>query len=217
MHSTSYASLCERIRNHCQQKRWYGPDIYYNSRVFNQFRGGPWILHDFRTSFFPVATEEHIRLSEEVMGLSYPSLLRTLYLQVANGGFGPAYGLPGAFCGYLDAMRKEKDHKYVIQESIVYPHFQEEVFVDLEQYEEQNGDPKRIDIGEYSWPSVWSKFFIFLCGWGCGRSSFLHAQNGRVYYQDEGWLIRQADSLEEWLDRWLQGEDLEQVAWLCFD
>ena len=173
MNSISYASLCERIRNHCHQKQWYGPDGYSNDRMFNQYRSGPWIFHDFRTSFFPVATEEHIRLSEEVMGLSYPPLLRTLYLQVANGGFGPAYGLPGAFCGYRDAMYKEKQHKYVLQESIVYPCFtDEDVFIGLEQYEEQNGDPKRIDIGPYVWPSVWSKFFVYLCEWGCGRSSY---------------------------------------------
>jgi hypothetical protein len=172
VNSISYISLCERIRSHCQQEQWYGPDIYDNCSMFNRHPDGPWILHDFRTSFFPVATEEHIRLSEEVMGLSYPPLLRTLYLQVANGGFGPAYGLPGAFCGYLDAIRKEKHHKYVIQESIVYPHpSEEEVFVYLEEYEEQNGDPKRIDIGPNAWPSVWSKFLI-LGVWAFFVSSF---------------------------------------------
>lgn len=46
-------------------------------------------------------------------------------------------------------MRKEKQYTYILQESVVYPSFTEEdVFIDLEQYEEQNGDPKRIDIGQ---------------------------------------------------------------------
>ena len=130
MKSDDYTSLCERIRNHCRQKQWYGPDIYKDDSVFNQYPGGPWIRHDFHTSFFPLATEEQVRLSEEALGFPYPPLLRTLYLHVANGRVGPAY---------------------------------------------------------------------------------LHACNSRVYYFGEDYLFHQADSLEEWLERWLRGEDLEQV------
>lgn len=215
MNSASYASLFERLQAHCRQRQWYGPDIYYNDKAFNRRPGGPWILHDFRADFFPPATEEQLRLSEEMMGVSYPPALRTLYLHLANGGFGPAYGLVGAFCGYHDAMNKNKDHQYLLHESVVQPSVpKDRTFQDLESYEQEFGNPKMIDIGPDVWPTVWSKSLIYLCEWGCGRSSYLHAHNGRVYFQDEERLFRQADSLEEWLERWLQGEDLEQVSWI---
>ncbi len=210
MNSDNYASLCERIREHCHQKQWYGPDIYKDHPTFNWYPYGPWIRHDFRTGFFPPATEEHLRLSEEAMGFPYPSLLRTLYLRVANGGFGPAYGLVGAFCGYADAMHKEKQHKYILRDSIVYPSFPEEMtFIDIEQYEKQYSEPKQV----YLDPQVWPMHFILLCNWGCGYFSFLHARTGHVYYVGEGYLFHQTDSLEEWFEHWLRGENLEQVMW----
>lgn len=209
--NNDYFSLCKRIRDHCREKQWYGPDIYRNHTTFNRPHfDGPWIRHNFRVDFFPPATEEQLRLSEEAMGFPYPPLLRSLYSQVANGGFGPAYGLVGAFCGYADAMYKEKHHEYRLQESVVAPSFPEGMtFIDLEQYEKQYGQQKKIYLDTYVWPM----HFIYLCEWGCGFFSFLHAKTGRVYYVGENYVFYQASSLEEWLERWLQGENLETVDW----
>jgi hypothetical protein len=39
------------------------------------------------------ATEEQARDSERALGFPIPLLLRRLYLEVANGGFGPKYGV----------------------------------------------------------------------------------------------------------------------------
>ena len=204
MKSDDYTALLERIREHCQQQKWYGPDIYRNQRVLNGSPYGPWIRHNFQNHFFPPAPEEQLRLSEEAMGFPYPPLLRTLYLRLANGGFGPAYGLVGAFGGYADAMRKEEQHEYILQESIVYPSFSEEItLIDLEQCEKSAGDRKKI----YLDPLFWPKYIIELCEWGCGYFSLLHAPTGRVYYFGEDYLFHQADSLEEWLERWLRGEN----------
>jgi len=51
-------------------------------------------------STYPPATEEQLRASEQALGFLLPPLLRTLYAQVANGGFGP--DLPaGAFLPFL--------------------------------------------------------------------------------------------------------------------
>lgn len=159
-------SLHERIREHCYRRQWYGPDMYRNHMTFNKRPYGPWIRHDFRTGFFPPATEEQVRLSEEAMGSPYPPSLRMLYLQVANGGFGPGYGLVGAFCGYADAMHKEKQHEYVLQESVVSRSIPKEAtFIDLEQYEKQYGKPRNmyLDI------DVWPMHFIYLCHWGAAH------------------------------------------------
>ena len=39
------------------------------------------------------ASEEAVEEAERVLGLPFPPLLRRLYLEVGNGGFGPGYGL----------------------------------------------------------------------------------------------------------------------------
>jgi len=40
----------------------------------------------------PVATLEAVLEVEDAIGCALPSLLRRLFLQVANGGFGPRHG-----------------------------------------------------------------------------------------------------------------------------
>ena len=37
----------------------------------------------------PPATAENLRKTEQVLGFQMPELLRTLYREVGNGGFGP--------------------------------------------------------------------------------------------------------------------------------
>ena len=197
--------LYERIREHCQKNQWYGPDIYQNHTTFNQHPHGLWIRHDFRTSFFPPATEEQLRLSEESMGFPYPPLLRSLYGHLANGGFGPAYGLVGAFQGFEDTLYKREQHQYTLRKSLIHRSYPgRETFFDLEEY----GDLKKLYL-DTSWPT----HLIYLCEWGCGFFSFIHARTGRVYYVGENHLFRQADSLEEWLELWLRDENLERIAW----
>lgn len=53
---------------------------------------------------FPPATEAQIVTAEARIGFPLPPLLRRLYLQVANGGFGPAYGLIGVPGGAVDSQ-----------------------------------------------------------------------------------------------------------------
>src|SRR5436190_5225939 len=39
---------------------------------------------------------------ESLLGFRLPPFLRRLYCEVANGGFGPDYGLVGMFAGHTD-------------------------------------------------------------------------------------------------------------------
>jgi hypothetical protein len=41
-----------------------------------------------------------------LLGADLPSLLRRLYLEVANGGFGPGYGVLGLDGGFRDDMKR---------------------------------------------------------------------------------------------------------------
>src|SRR5258708_6812995 len=43
----------------------------------------------------PPATEAEVNAAEAELGFSIPPLLRRLYTEVGNGGFGPNYGLEG--------------------------------------------------------------------------------------------------------------------------
>ena len=47
-----------------------------------------------------VASANEVRLAEEHLGFAIPELLKSIYLNVANGGFGPGYGLIGVAGGH---------------------------------------------------------------------------------------------------------------------
>lgn len=52
-------------------------------------------------SLFSPATEDQIRETEQQLSFPLPPLLRLLYTEIANGGFGPGLGIagtPGGFC-----------------------------------------------------------------------------------------------------------------------
>jgi hypothetical protein len=86
-----FEDLCERIRAHCASHGWYGPD---NARLLGQAT-----RRAERGFLFPPATGDQVRATEEALGFALPTALRAVYLGLANGGFGPGYGLVGASCG----------------------------------------------------------------------------------------------------------------------
>ncbi len=49
-----------------------------------------------------LATPEAVDAVEASLGVTLPVLLRRLYLEVANGGFGPGYGIVGVDGGWTD-------------------------------------------------------------------------------------------------------------------
>jgi hypothetical protein len=58
---------------------------------------------------FPPATEAQLIATERELGYPLPGMLRALYSQLANGGFGPVYGLAGIATGYL--MERDLDNR----------------------------------------------------------------------------------------------------------
>lgn len=62
----------------------------------------PRVVQSFVHEIAPAATEKQLASSESRMGLTIPPLLRRIYSEVGNGGFGPGYGLIGCEGGYRD-------------------------------------------------------------------------------------------------------------------
>jgi hypothetical protein len=85
----SDTQLIKEIRQHCEAHHWYGVDL----------RGPEWetsIAQDDprRTGFVCApATTDQIEETETLFSFSLPPFLRLIYTRLANGGFGPAYGL----------------------------------------------------------------------------------------------------------------------------
>jgi hypothetical protein len=48
----------------------------------------------------PPAATKDIQVAERALGFQVPALLRAIYSEVANGGFGPEYGIVGTKGGF---------------------------------------------------------------------------------------------------------------------
>lgn len=59
-----------------------------------------------RGPFAPLADAD-IRVAEASLGLALPPTLRRLFAEVANGGFGPAYGIMGLTGGMPDDLGRD--------------------------------------------------------------------------------------------------------------
>src|SRR5262249_34940306 len=89
-----HAVLCARIQRYCEARHWYGPDGgLEKERASGDAKGFLHVqpfAHDARIGFeFLPATPEQLDMTEARLGYALPSLLRALYANVANGGFGP--------------------------------------------------------------------------------------------------------------------------------
>lgn len=101
MGQNNYDLLVTRIRQHCEQAAQDG------------LRLGPTTFKRIVTPF-PPTTEQQVGETEQQFGFSLPVLLRLLYTRVANGGFGPGFGIIGAKNGFPGVNHVSGDiaHRY---------------------------------------------------------------------------------------------------------
>lgn len=135
----------------------------------------------------PPITLKQLIEAEAELGLPLPEFLRQLYLQVGNGGFGPANGLIALRGGStIDGLD----------------------LVDLYVKLAVKGPPPPY----YPWP----KHFLIIADWGCIIWTLLNWQNGAVYRfngdrynaDEQPWesvIVPEAPSLEAWFENWLSG------------
>lgn len=117
---------------------------------------------------YPPLSEEEMALIEQNQGYPLPPLLRSLYTTVANGGFGPGYGLtvlsPGA--APADGSPIERHSR----------------LIDLALYLRWYGPS---DYFEFPW-YVWPESLFLICEDGCGYDFYLDCASGCVFYGGAG-------------------------------
>lgn len=232
MNEIPYHSLIERIRLHCKQTAslalqpgaWSMPtpddedyDSYYvpacNSFVALTMKNGEPMLA------FALATEKQLRESEQTLGFALPLLLRLLYLQIANGGFGPGYGLFGIFGGFPFGNSWGNRMKKRNPKEVKGVHLEDYEMITWAQWmaETSPSSPLQANADQiylYVLPyDVWPDHLFFLCDWGCGIVTYLDVKTERIFqsigFQNVYILQYVAPALEEWLERWLAGESLQ--------
>lgn len=144
------------------------------------------------SSVQPPLSPQVLEEAERDLGFALPPLLRELYLQVGNGGFGPGSGL-------FRLTGHPKDDEAIVST-----------------YKMSTGP----DVPEEY--NSWHPRHILVFHWGCNIYSVVDCTttDGSVYrywldrYNAErdgplhAFGILEADSLREWLELWLAGEDL---------
>lgn len=131
-----------------------------------------------------------MRHAENDLGFTLPTGVCQLYTEVANGGFGPGYGIIGLHGGYLSDTGNDVLNEY-------------------KAFRTRNpGDPT------YHWPDT----VLPICHWGCGIYSCVDCADGqaRILRFDpnlvnDDWSIAWGDeclTLKAWLQAWLNGVDL---------
>ncbi|MGH2497866.1 MAG: SMI1/KNR4 family protein [Ktedonobacteraceae bacterium] len=201
---SSHDFLFERIRQKCQRQGWYGGDLLSPTRRI--------VPQDDpqRTGFaFSPASEEQLAATEAALGFSLPPLLRALYAQVANGGFGSGTGIRGASDGYGTPLGSNEDK---IDETIIgcFGRKYHRQQIDLADYEWQKPPVGSINTNDYLFLpyEVWPRHLLRICDMGCVEEVCIDPQE-RLFlaaaseYDGKYLLLRLAPSFEQWLEDWL--------------
>ena len=132
-----------------------------------------------------------VAAAERELWFQFPDLLRAVYTQVGNGGFGRGYGIIGIQGGATDEFRRSLAR----------------VYQDMKQYQE--------DSPLWCWPEQ----LLPVCRLGCGMWSCLDCRRASVpvFIFDPNNLQSDPDDDEETRLRWVNSfwfESRSFVAWL---
>jgi hypothetical protein len=144
-----------------------------------------------RATISKPAIQHELAVDEATLGFSLPPLLKQIYLEVGNGGFGPGYGLLGMSNGARDDLGRTAPEKYWLF---------------------KQGDP---DDAAWSWPEA----LLPICHWGCAIYSCISCADPnfpmRIFdpnlragpsWEDAHFV--EAVSFSSWIRAWAQGKDL---------
>lgn len=185
--------LLVQIIQKCRDLHWYGPALLQDRP---QLKNAQQLCVQFE---FPPATEKQLQETEAALGFPLPLTLRMIYQQIANGGFGPDYGLIGAEGGFslfsLGGTIAEAYRPY----------------------------PEDISVGDYTAykstlsgracyelpMGMWSNRLLPLSDMGCVSTVYIDIHTSRILRGAPATgnryiLSPLADSLEQWLEQWIQ-------------
>lgn len=145
------------------------------------------------------ANASEVDRAEAQVGFSFPSLLRRIYLEIANGGFGPGYGLLGVAGGATSGQGDEIVKAYLNIRTLP-----EDVF----------GEP--YPVGR-----------LLIAEWGCATWAAIDAlkEECPVFAFDLALAVRgdisrafvpHRGSFGEWLEAWLNGSSMSEEATVLF-
>jgi SMI1 / KNR4 family (SUKH-1) len=140
------------------------------------------------------AQSSGLAADEENLGFRLPPLLKRIYIEIGNGGFGPGCGLIGMSSGVPDSTGKTAPEIYRILRS---------------------NDPQD---PSWSWPFC----RLPICEWGCAIISYVDCAvpdfpvgifDPNVHNDTKSWddsFFDEAKSFEVWIKAWADGSDLWQ-------
>ncbi|MBI5722425.1 MAG: SMI1/KNR4 family protein [Planctomycetes bacterium] len=151
----------------------------------------------FEFHMSPPCDTQAIFQAETDLGFPLPDLLREIYMTIANGGFGPGYGVMGLNGGFTDDLGDTVEKLYARYRTTIP------------------------DEPTWEWPEGW----LPICHWGCVIYSAVDCLNSPypVYFMDvskkepgesmESITYFHRPSLEKWLSDWMAGKNLWKEVW----
>lgn len=141
------------------------------------------LIGRLKVEVHPPLSHKAIEATEALLGFNLPMLLRRIYAEVADGGFGPAYGL----FPIASHCPEGGQHETLVE------------VLDM------------LAEGRHPAFGTWPSQLVPLCDWGCANWSCLDCQteNGPVVtLAGEDGLFDTGRDLASWLTAWLRGVHL---------
>ncbi len=192
------SSLVERARKRIQDPRF--------STSINAFAPG-------LPGLYPPVTMSIVKAAEKKMALGLPPLLRELYTQVGNGGFGPGYGIFGLEGGYADPQIVSPDTINSSQGGTLVEWYftfrgMDDRIPELGSEFISGGMPT-LYIDPEPKPDIWNWFdkLVPISNHGCWQLSCIDCSKSTfpVFFYDgqQCELQPQSSTFNEWIENWL--------------
>jgi hypothetical protein len=141
----------------------------------------------------PPVSQVELARAEEMIGFPLPPLLRRIYLEVGNGGFGPGYG--------LYPLNSEEDPQALHTDALVttYMVMHSATSEQMEAYRQ----------GDVDAPPLLPEKVLMICDWGCNSYSWLDCSQPELpVLHSEATLdcqqfVVETPSFLAWLETWL--------------
>jgi hypothetical protein len=195
------SSLIEQVRTHIQDPK--------RTTTMNHFGPGQQCL-------FPPTSLLVVKAAENELDFRLPPLLSRLYTQVANGGFGPGYGIFGLEGGYANPIPMPPNEVDQTKEGILTDWYfcykgTDEQIPELD-FDLMSGGKSTLFIDPEPKSDTWNWFdkLLPISDHGCWQFSCIDCSksNYPVFYFDgqQCELRPKSRTFDEWIADWLNSD-----------